>query len=330
MKPTAEQVFFILLAIAVFSNLGSKKEGFNVGGSIRDIGRDVGGGISAVGGAIGEGVADVGGLIGQGAGALGLGYAGGNPDSWDGGSIRPPMDLPRDDGWKGDDRWRRRKRWKRRHERRWREDHDKEDRWDPNRSSNYVDSWRHHDWAGGNSDSWTPKHHDDDDDHHHHRHHHDRHYGDRWRHRRRDEEERQWRRRRRQHERERRRHTRQKAADEAEKARDDRYILKSEIVPPVCPRCPESATCPREKPCPPCPSCPRCPEPAFKCEKVPNYGSRAVGAYVPSGDGHAGGGYDGLGGYRPTAISGDYGGSAGALGGEQNLPLPRLTDFSSF
>ncbi len=105
MKPTAEQVFFVLLAIAVFSNLASKKEGFNVGESMRDIGRDVGGGISGVGDAIGEGVADVGALIGQGAGALGLGYAGGNPDSWAGGSIRPPMDIPRDDGWEGDDRW---------------------------------------------------------------------------------------------------------------------------------------------------------------------------------------------------------------------------------
>ena len=148
MKPTAEQVFFVLLAIAVFSNLASKKEGFNVGESMRDIGRDVGGGISGVGDAIGEGVADVGALVGQGAGALGLGYAGGNPDSWAGGSIRPPMDIPRDDGWEGDDRWRRRRHWRRQGERKWREDHDDDnDRWNPGRSSNYVDSWRHHDWA---------------------------------------------------------------------------------------------------------------------------------------------------------------------------------------
>ena len=52
---------------------------------------------------------------------------------------------------------------------------------------------------------------------------------------------------------------------------EDLYILKSEIVPPVCPACPTSASCPREKPCRPCPPCARCPEPAFECKKVPNY-----------------------------------------------------------
>ncbi len=51
------------------------------------------------------------------------------------------------------------------------------------------------------------------------------------------------------------------------------YILKSEIVPPVCPACPQSTACPRQKPCPPCPPCARCPEPAFECKKVPNYSS---------------------------------------------------------
>ena len=50
-----------------------------------------------------------------------------------------------------------------------------------------------------------------------------------------------------------------------------KYILKSEIVPPVCPKCPDSRTCPRQKPCPACPPCARCPEPAFECKKVPNY-----------------------------------------------------------
>jgi hypothetical protein len=54
---------------------------------------------------------------------------------------------------------------------------------------------------------------------------------------------------------------------------EDLYILKSEIVPPVCPACPTSAACPREEKCPPCPACARCPEPAFECKKVPNYNS---------------------------------------------------------
>lgn len=53
----------------------------------------------------------------------------------------------------------------------------------------------------------------------------------------------------------------------------DMYILKSEIVPPVCPMCPQAAACPRQEKCPPCPACARCPEPAFECKKVPNYSS---------------------------------------------------------
>ncbi len=58
---------------------------------------------------------------------------------------------------------------------------------------------------------------------------------------------------------------------------EDLYILKSEVVPPVCPKCPEpivksSETVDTTK-CPPCPPCARCPEPAFDCKKVPNYKS---------------------------------------------------------
>jgi hypothetical protein len=71
---------------------------------------------------------------------------------------------------------------------------------------------------------------------------------------------------------------------------EDLYILKSEIVPPVCPACPTSAACPRQEPCPPCPACARCPEPAFECKKVPNY----------------------------NAINNEY------------LPTPVLNDFSKF
>ena len=53
----------------------------------------------------------------------------------------------------------------------------------------------------------------------------------------------------------------------------DLYILKSEVVPPVCPVCPQASACPRQEPCQPCPPCARCPEPAFECKKVPNYSS---------------------------------------------------------
>ena len=71
---------------------------------------------------------------------------------------------------------------------------------------------------------------------------------------------------------------------------EDLYILKSQIVPPVCPACPRSSACPREEKCPPCPACARCPEPSFECRKVPNY----------------------------NAINNDY------------LPVPVLADFSNF
>lgn len=52
---------------------------------------------------------------------------------------------------------------------------------------------------------------------------------------------------------------------------EDLYILKSQIVPPVCPACPSITACPRAEPPPPCPPCARCPEPSFECKKVPNY-----------------------------------------------------------
>jgi hypothetical protein len=60
---------------------------------------------------------------------------------------------------------------------------------------------------------------------------------------------------------------------EIPKGQEDMYILKSEVVPPVCPVCPQSAACPKQEKCQPCPPCGRCPEPAFECKKVPNYSS---------------------------------------------------------
>ena len=78
------------------------------------------------------------------------------------------------------------------------------------------------------------------------------------------------------------------------KGQEDLYILKSEVVPPVCPKCPEPIVqCPDKydnNKIPPCPPCARCPEPAFDCKKVPNY----------------------------SAFNPDY------------MPVPVLSDFSSF
>lgn len=73
---------------------------------------------------------------------------------------------------------------------------------------------------------------------------------------------------------------------------EDLYILKSEVVPPVCPVCPPPVmTCPKNdvSKCPPCKPCGRCPEPSFECKKVPNYS-----------------------------------------GGNQYLPQPVVNDFSTF
>lgn len=65
---------------------------------------------------------------------------------------------------------------------------------------------------------------------------------------------------------------------------EDLYILKSEVVPPVCPKCPDlKMECDGKKDsCPPCPPCARCPEPAFTCKKVPNYNAASVGGKLPS------------------------------------------------
>jgi hypothetical protein len=78
---------------------------------------------------------------------------------------------------------------------------------------------------------------------------------------------------------------------------EDMYILKSSVVPPVCPACPQSTECPREKPCPACPPCGRCPEPAFECKKVPNYSADR---------------------------------NYGSIQGGSFLPMPVLADFSQF
>ena len=61
---------------------------------------------------------------------------------------------------------------------------------------------------------------------------------------------------------------------------EDLYILKSEVIPPVCPACPTTSACPRQEPCSPCPPCARCPEPSFQCKKVPNYSTNDE-SYLP-------------------------------------------------
>ena len=88
---------------------------------------------------------------------------------------------------------------------------------------------------------------------------------------------------------------------------EDLYILKSQVVPPVCPVCPNSSVCPRDKPCPACPACARCPEPSMTCKAVPNYSSTNYNNGM-SNDSPFGGGM----------INNQY------------IPIPVLNDFSTF
>lgn len=96
---------------------------------------------------------------------------------------------------------------------------------------------------------------------------------------------------------------------------EDLYILKSEIVPPVCPVCPSVEVCPKiQKKCRPCPPCGRCPEPSFECKKVPNYNAPS-NQFLPGFYGNA-------------SISG----SASPIGGSasSSQPMPVLNSFADF
>jgi len=67
------------------------------------------------------------------------------------------------------------------------------------------------------------------------------------------------------------------------RGKNNDYILKSQIVTPVCPKCPDVNVCSQckgELP-QPCPPCGRCPKPAFKCAKVPDYSSSQVDDSLP-------------------------------------------------
>lgn len=94
------------------------------------------------------------------------------------------------------------------------------------------------------------------------------------------------------------------------------YILKSKIVPPVCPKCPDVSVCPKSssKKCPPCPPCGRCPVAPFECKKVPTY---------TSGDQD----------YMPNFVDGALTNNMPSMMGSttsSGLPMPMLNDFSQF
>ena len=121
------------------------------------------------------------------------------------------------------------------------------------------------------------------------------------------------------------------------------YILKSQIVPPVCPsQCANGASKSKGEKCPPCPGCERCKEPDFACKKVPNYGKdesfggwdhssksqrqeqgQRQGQGTPNGNWGNGGGNGSSYGY-----SGDPKSKYSVT--SEYLPVPVLTDFSNF
>lgn len=63
---------------------------------------------------------------------------------------------------------------------------------------------------------------------------------------------------------------------------EDLYILKSQVIPPVCPVCPPQIIkkCEKEKECGPCPI-QRCPTTPFKCVKQPDYSNPDIKKYLP-------------------------------------------------
>jgi len=69
--------------------------------------------------------------------------------------------------------------------------------------------------------------------------------------------------------------------DKIPKGDEDLYILKSQIVPPVCPKCPDVKKCDKEKECAPCPAPKRCPDKPFECKMVPKYSDPNVSSHLP-------------------------------------------------
>ena len=121
---------------------------------------------------------------------------------------------------------------------------------------------------------------------------------------------------------------------------EDLYILKSQIVPPVCPRCPTicASKSSDSSTFPPCPSCARCPESTdFTCKKVPDYSSNTAGSTI-SGGSMSGGSMSG--GDSMWGPNSNISSSNGANGSVSNYnsyrnntkfsPVPVVSNFSTF
>ena len=69
--------------------------------------------------------------------------------------------------------------------------------------------------------------------------------------------------------------------DQIQSGDEDLYILKSQVVPPVCPKCPDVKKCDKTKDCPPCPAPQRCPDNPFECKMIPKYSDPTVSKHLP-------------------------------------------------
>ena len=115
--------------------------------------------------------------------------------------------------------------------------------------------------------------------------------------------------------------------------KEDLYVLKTSVVPTVCPTCPtcpqQQTTIPRQEPCPPCPACARCPEQPFECKKVATVADNAgtVGTVGTSYNaGTVGTSYAGMAGYTNNNFISSLAGN----NEPKSLPVPVLSDFSTF
>ena len=111
-------------------------------------------------------------------------------------------------------------------------------------------------------------------------------------------------------------------ASQIPKGQEDLYILKSEVVPPVCPMCPSNSIA-RQEPCPACPPCGRCPEASFECKKVPNYDAAND---ISNGNSNSNYGNSNSSNYNNSSNSNNYGNS----NINSYVPVPVLSDFSTF
>ena len=65
------------------------------------------------------------------------------------------------------------------------------------------------------------------------------------------------------------------------KGKEHLYIKKSQVIIPVCPKCPTVKKCDTTKDCPPCPEFQPCPNKPFTCKMVPKWKSPNVYKHLP-------------------------------------------------